>query len=776
MSRHVTRFWAWFFVATVALSGCHPRQPIFLHEDGDLSHLLEESTDIEVTDEDFEPLDESACAFEPRSITNPKFDAIWDLSLEEAVAMSLQNSKVMRTFGAQARQLGQLTTSPPDRLVRSIASIPTIYDPAIADTDPTSGVHAALSAFDAQFSADLSWAKTDRPRNVRPFAGLIANVTQQDLGRGLFEISKLSAAGTQFAVRSDTVYTQSTQNFGLPSDWYQGFEVEATQPLLRGAGTQVNRANVLIARMNTDISLAQLEAGVRDHVSEVERAYWELYFFYRALETAKVGRDSALITWKKVYALYEIGAPGGEAEKEAQSREQYFFFRSAVEEALRDLYRSENRLRFMMGLAATDSRLIRPHDEPSVARVRFEWQDILCESLVRSPELRGQQWQIKQLELGMIQARNQLLPQVDLTATYRWLGVGDDLIDANRRGANFPAEKSMAFDELTEGRYQEYGFGLRGEIPIGFRRELARVRNQQLRIARARAQLEDLELEVSHQLTDAVQNLDGYFVLTQTNFNRHVAADRQVDAVAAAYETGTVTLDLLLEAQRRRAEAEISYYQSLVEYNLAVMQVHLRKGSLLEYDGIVLSEGPWPCKAYFDAHTRARRRDASYYLNYGFTRPGVISRGPVEDNVPTHVVEAPPAHVPQDDGGSVRRIESGDPTPADPAQKPEEDLTPGPVTSVDSQGPEMNVAQADVQSRTDTLPPPPTVEQVARKATGSFEWGELKLKSAKAGTGGVERETKLRQVSHEEDWKPSTTHERVKNPPSAQTTGSVARR
>ncbi len=40
------------------------------------------------------------------------------------------------------------------------------------------------------------------------------------------------------------------------------------------------------------------------------------------------------------------------------------------------------------------------------------------------------------------------------------------------------------------------------------------------------------------------------------------------------------------------------------------MNVHYRKGSLLDYDGVYLAEGQWPAKAYFDAMRQARKRDA----------------------------------------------------------------------------------------------------------------------------------------------------------------------
>jgi hypothetical protein len=185
---------------------------------------------------------------------------------------------------------------------------------------------------------------------------------------------------------------------------------------------------------------------------------------------------------------------------------------------------------------------------------------------------------------------------------------------------------------LTSGEFQEWQLGLQASIPIGYRRELSGIRHHELLLARDRAILQDLELEISHQLGDAIRDIDLNYGLTQTNFNRRVAAEAEVVAVQAQYQFQQVTLDLLLDAQRRRAEAESAYYRSLVDYNRAIMNVHYRKGSLLEYDGVYLAEGPWPAKAYFDAMRQARKRDAGLYMDYGYTRPNVVSRGPVPQN------------------------------------------------------------------------------------------------------------------------------------------------
>jgi hypothetical protein len=231
--------------------------------------------------------------------------------------------------------------------------------------------------------------------------------------------------------------------------------------------------------------------------------------------------------------------------------------------------------------------------------------------------------------------------------------MGDELINQSHLPFNSPG--SSAFGTLTGGDFQEWQLGLQASIPIGFRRELSGIRHHELLIARDRAILQDLELEISHQLGDAIRDIDLNYGLTQTNFNRRVAAEAEVQAVQASYEVQRVTLDLLLDAQRRRAEAESAYYRSLVDYNRAIMNVHYRKGSLLEYDGVYLAEGPWPAKAYFDALRQARKRDASMYLDYGYTRPAVMSRGPVLQKSGEH----------NGSGGEYEVMEGQGPTPAD---------------------------------------------------------------------------------------------------------------
>lgn len=662
MSRQVLLPGILVIALLAAMAGCRPQQPFYFGEDGDLSHYVGVATEIEYPDVETNRLDEVQVTKHPLTLLNPDPTQVWELSLEDAVRYTLINSKVIRNLGglsfgaggSQGEPIG-LTSQPSD-----YAS--TIYDPALEETNPRTGVEAALSAFDAQFSTSLFWEKRDTPRNS---AGTIEqtyspNPYQQDLATFAAQIKKTNATGGTTAIRHNVAYelnnvpsvahpsSLGTYSRRWPNDYQVNLEAEVRQPLLQGAGVMFNRIagpgaisgyynGVMIARIRTDITLSQFEGNVRDLVRDVERTYWELYYAYRRLDAVLAGRDASLQTWRQVHAKFVVGARGGGAQDEAQARQQYFLFRSSVEQSLDSLYRTENALRYLIGLSPNDGRLIRPSDEPTTAKVQFVWDDALAETLVRSVELRQQKWRVKQRELELIASKNFLLPRLDAVGQYRWVGIGDRLLgkegELSQIGATDPGMPYGAYESLTSGKYQEWMLGFELQVPLGFRRELGGVRNAQLMLARERVILQEQELEVSHQLTAAFRDLDNNYVIAQTNFNRRIAAENEVDAVRAAYETGAATLDLLLDAQRRLAEAEDAYYRSLVEYNQSIMGIHYRKGSLLEYNGVYLAEGPWPGKAYFDATRRARARDAGIFLDYGFTRPRVISRGAIEQNV-----------------------------------------------------------------------------------------------------------------------------------------------
>jgi outer membrane protein TolC len=825
MKRRVHTIWAILTSLMIGLTGCRPQQPFYLREDGDLSHFLDKATDIEYPDVEASTLAEVTESLPPYTLENLEFASYWDLTLEEALQTALCNSKVFRSLGGRfvssAFNNRSQTGEAPDAITQAPDAARTIYDPAIVETTPFTGVENALAAFDTQWSTNLFYQHNDRQQNVLPqipISSFFRQVFIQNTSTFNTQLTKVTAQGGQFSVRNNIVYDlNNNPTRQVPKDWNVNYEFAFNQPLLAGAGTEYNRIagpfnpftnviggvsspafdGVVLARINVDISLADFEGGVRNLVNDTEQAYWELSFAWRNLETANTALNSARQTWQKIHVLFEVGTRGGEAKEEAQAREQFYQFKSQAQTLLNELFRAENRLRWVMGLSQADGRLIRPTDRPTIAKVDFAWREITEEALARNLDLRRQKWQIKRREMELIAAKNQLLPRLDLNGTYRWLGLGDNLIGRrdNQFDPNdpFSLTGSYALQTLASGQFQEWQLGAQATMTIGFRKELAVVRHFQLQLARERAKLQDEELEISHQLADAVRQLVLNYELTQTNFNRTLAADRQVSALQAAFEAQTVTLDQLLEAQRRRAEAQTSFFRTLLDYQRAIITVHFRKGSLLEYNNVYLQEGPWPDKAQFDADRLARQRDAGIYVNYGFTRPDVISQGSVRQNPEG----APPMH---DGSGWLGDGMPGDgPLPEElPAPAAEEPLPVPEATSgiemgrprvagrsalvrqfewgplgLKDGGEGQDETWSRVVEKSDA--PRPTRSALERSGAAAPEDAHARP----AATGPSETTGKVKRVEHHEkhpQWKSSSANESLPHQPIGTTSWSAASR
>ncbi len=622
-----------FFTGMFALGalGCRPQQPVYLSEKGNMAaHYIDSGMWPELPDTHVPTLLEVTSADAPLTLDNGTPREYWNLSLQEVVQIAMQNGKVLRNLGGVSfGSTGAMGN--PSAMLSNPYSTGTVYDPALVESDPRYGIEAALSAFDGQLSASAGWTKTDEQNNTS-LGGFLPRVTQGDQGTFQATISKYAATGTTFYVRNNNTYNWSngtTRQWS--SDWSAYTEAGFTQALLQGRGVTFNRIagpgaipgyynGVLIARINTERSLIDFEMGVRQMVYDTENAYWNLYYAYRNYDTVKKGLKASYVTWEKVYAYYIEGDRRGNAQAEAQARQQFYRFYGNTKEALSNIYKTEAILRYAMGIATSDGRLIKPVDEPSVAKIQFQWNEVMSEGLARAPEIRKSKWDVKQRELELIASRNFLLPNLNFTGTYRFNGMGHDLMNNARYS-------SSAYDSMTDGNYQGWYMGLEFSAPFGWRKERAGVRNAELNLIKYRAILQDQELTLSNSLADGIRDMERFYNLAEIHYNTRRAAEDEVKATEEAYEIGTTTLDQVLDAQRRLAEAESSYFYSIVNYNLSITKLHYLKGSLLEFDNIALAEGPWPNKAQFDAVRQARKRDAGHYINYGYTRPGVITNG-----------------------------------------------------------------------------------------------------------------------------------------------------
>lgn len=578
---------------------------------------------------------------EPRQVGDRRRDEVWDLSLTEAIHCALTNSKIIRSRVNRSGQFGSLGFR--SNVLTNPEQVDSIYDPAIQETGVLfggRGVEAALADFDAQFTTSMIWGRDEAYQNNAfqsgfggGFGGQDAFVLTQETAQFQSGISKQLATGGSAGVFHNWNYNGN--NLPGTSQLFQSAYTGSTglefrQPLLAGSGVEFTRVagpvnpnfgaiagvtqGVLIARINNDITVADFEISVRNLLKDVEDVYWNLYFAYRQFDAAVTARNSALRSWREAELRLEVGGVAGfRPADEAQARDRYFETRAQVESAQNEIYVTEAELRRLMGLPPNDGRVIRPVEEPTTAKLTPDWHASLTDALMFRTELRRQKWNIKSLQLQLTAAENLTRPRLDFISQYRVNGFGDTLLSHNDNDAAGTTQGlNSAYGTLLQGDQTGWNLGLQMSMPFGFRQAKAQVRNIELRLAKAREVLHVQELDVSHEVADALQAVSFQYRNAETNFNRRAAAARRVELFEQELEAGTVTLDEVLRAQASLATAEVEYFRSLVQYNQSLSYLHLVKGTLMERNNVHLEEGSWTPKAYEQALRKAWERSNAF--------------------------------------------------------------------------------------------------------------------------------------------------------------------
>ncbi len=554
---------------------------------------------IEYPDLDCELCTDGEDLMSPPPVTISQFHELepWDMTLDQCVELTLANSKVMQKLG------GAVVSSP--------AATSTLFDQALRETSPQQSVEAALSAFDAQFDSSFNYGHGERLQNFPP--PFDVQNTATDSATFLANIAKTTAAGTNFSYGTRTDYSSGNSPFA--STGYDIVnQVQARQPLLRGRGTTVNRIagpnsiagnynGVLIARIRSDISLADFESAVRNLVRDVENNYWELYFAYRDLDTKIDSRESARKTWenRKLRLDNEVGRP----DDEALARQQYLSFQLQAQNSLTGLANgqpgvlgAERNLRRLTGLPVHDGRILRPITEPTVAPVAFDWNDSQAHALARRVEIRRQKWTLRQRELELCAARQLNQWDFDLVGQYGFRGFGEDLFGNN-----------SAVSSLHGGDLDDWQLGFEFNGPIGKRVGHLSVRNAELNLVREKTILREQQRQILHDLGAAFTEVDRALQSMKTNFDTRVAVQEELVPKEKRVSEGQDEVFFLLDTQQRAASSESAVHRSIADYNQALLSYAYTTGSLLSRYGIVLTEGPWCEDAQINAREKACRME-----------------------------------------------------------------------------------------------------------------------------------------------------------------------
>lgn len=519
----------------------------------------------------------------PRDATQLPSD-FRDLTESEMLSIAMSSSPVLRPLGV--------------RVLQNPESAVTVFDPAIAASDPFFGPQAALAEFDSQLSAGLNHQNNDRVFNNTILGGDVQELTQ-DFSTANAGLQKRTRTGATINLGTVHQYDgNNRQGNRFPNFWETQYEAGVRQPLLQGGGRAFNEIagpnaqpgfnfsnGIVIARLNVQATDADFEIQVRDFVRDLYWVYWNLQQQYANVESIQVAKELAYQTWQTVLAKRNANVTGGEANKEAQARARYYGFVVRLQNALvsdggqSGLYATERNLRRMMGIPIVDQQLLRPIDQAPQAQFTFDFESLASRAIEHRTELNRQAIRVQQEEFRLVAAKNFLLPQLDLIGRYRVRGFGDDLTGGGERFAS-------AYRDLFSLDHQEWEFGVEMGVAAGRRQGHAAVRNASLQVRRERSVLLEQQRTVRHEVANAHAEVASAFAAMLASRAQVDAAKQRLAASQAQFAADKIQIEFLLEAQEELLAAEVQLAANLSRHAIALVNIGVVSGTLLQDVGI----------------------------------------------------------------------------------------------------------------------------------------------------------------------------------------------
>jgi outer membrane protein TolC len=265
-------------------------------------------------------------------------------------------------------------------------------------------------------SASYSWMDASDV-TITKSAVASATVTQQGPLGGSFSIQ---LSGDKYDTNS---------RFQTINPRYDGqLTFSYTQPLLRNFGWQTSRRDILVARNGRDIAENTLKSTLLSTIYSVEQAYWNYVYM---IESLKVERQSLELAEALLDKSRKEIAIGTLAPKEILSSQAEVSSIKAdilqAEEAVKD---AADQLRGLINTPLDkEPTEVVPADTPGFAKRDVTLDGALATAFKYRPDLQSGALGVRNQEINWSYAKNQILPQLDLTAQYWSPGLsGDQLI------------------------------------------------------------------------------------------------------------------------------------------------------------------------------------------------------------------------------------------------------------------------------------------------------------------------------------------------------------
>ncbi len=462
--------------------------------------------------------------------------------------------------------------------------------PAIA----SEAVERARGAYDPFLSFSHTFNHNENPvanpiQDLTDPNGTIERIKEDDWKTdGGF--SGILPSGISYSSRYNVRRLESNSVFtSLDPEWRSDWKSEIRLPLLKDLFE--NQASVTVKRsvIAENTSYEDFRALLRDEVTKVADAYWDLAAARAELRVEEKSRQTTQDLLEQTRVQYEVGVVSKvnvtQAEAGVADRDFQVIVAANRSENLQDLLLNLVLAPNAAGFAST--KLI-PTD-PAYIEYNVELESAIERALAQRAELAAAQNQVEDAEVQLSFGENQRLPSLDLLASYRFSGLSGD------GKPNQTVTVDSGFSSSNDSFFRKDGdrsWSLGGEVSIPLPNTSARavVVQRRIELRRARTNLRRVEQSVILEVRGAVRALRSAVDGVEAAERNRLAREETLRAEQEKLRLGDSTPHDVLEFEDLLVDSERQKIAALRTYQNAITGVERNQGTLLETRGISVGD------------------------------------------------------------------------------------------------------------------------------------------------------------------------------------------
>lgn len=351
------------------------------------------------------------------------------------------------------------------------------------------------------------------------------------------------------------------------------YQLRVTQSLLKGFGLEVNLADIKMSENRYKISKSVFRNTLIDFVSQIKKAYWNLYL---AAETVRIREEALKVAKEQTALTNELVRLGKTAEIELLSSQAEEASRySSLIDARSNL--ANQNLQFIRLLSPSDDRSvwdlnILTSDMPDTLTEQINVSDHVEVAIKNRPDLEQAELDLKNGELEVVQTKNGLLPKLDYFGSVGSDGKEEHLDDA--------------YGTASELKYRSWSTGFEFSYPLMNRAARAQYKKAKFANEQAVESISNLKQQIELEVRQSVIEIKRTEQQIQATKATKRLSQEALRAEKEKFRVGRSTNLLVSQAQRDLIQAEINEVNAIISNMKAYIDLYTVEGSLLEREGL----------------------------------------------------------------------------------------------------------------------------------------------------------------------------------------------